>query len=108
MSDDAKEIPLGANILGLIGTICWCVQLIPQIWVNWSRRGTDGLNLVTFSAWVVAAIFFGPYAIDSAFNIPVQIQPQAWLLLCLVVALQILYYDRVSPMNDDLMCRNGP
>lgn len=42
MADD--HITPTANILGTIGTVMWCVQLLPQIWKNYRNKSTDGLG----------------------------------------------------------------
>ena len=28
----------------VVGTICWTVQLIPQVWKSWRTKSTDGLS----------------------------------------------------------------
>jgi uncharacterized protein with PQ loop repeat len=50
--------PIAATILGLIGTICWCVQLIPQIYYNWRRKSTDGLPALMMMIWAVCTSLF--------------------------------------------------
>jgi hypothetical protein len=32
----------------ITGTICWTVQLVPQIWKSWREKSTEGL-----SPWLV-------------------------------------------------------
>lgn len=36
-----ESIPVVANVLGTIGTVLWCVQLIPQIHHNWRKKTTE-------------------------------------------------------------------
>lgn len=38
------SIPVAANVLGTIGTVCWCVQLVPQIWRNVSVNARSTYN----------------------------------------------------------------
>ncbi|KAL8806041.1 MAG: hypothetical protein Q9182_001573 [Xanthomendoza sp. 2 TL-2023] len=57
------EIPIAANVLGTIGTVFWCIQLIPQIWYNWKQKKTDGLPGLMMFIWAVSAVPFGVYAI---------------------------------------------
>ncbi|KAL8905111.1 MAG: hypothetical protein Q9171_006807 [Xanthocarpia ochracea] len=57
------EIPVSANVLGTIGTVFWCIQLIPQIWYNWKQKKTDGLPGLMMFTWAVSAVPFGVYAI---------------------------------------------
>lgn len=86
------SIPPAANILGTIGTVCWCVQLIPQIWHNWRLKKTDGLPGLMIMLWASCAVPFGVYSIVQNFNIPIQVQPQCFGLLCLVCWGQTLVY----------------
>ncbi|KAL8808890.1 MAG: hypothetical protein Q9223_005880 [Gallowayella weberi] len=57
------DIPIAANVLGTIGTVFWCIQLIPQIWYNWKQKKTDGLPGLMMFIWAVSAVPFGVYAI---------------------------------------------
>jgi hypothetical protein len=43
--------------------------------------------------WAVAGVPFGIYTISQSLNIPLQIQPQLFLLLALVTWGQCKYYD---------------
>ena len=86
-------IPLPADIFGTIGTILWCTQLLPQIWYNHQRKATNGLPGSMMFLWAVSAVPFGVYAIVQKFNIPIQIQPQAFCLLSLINWAQILVYS---------------
>ncbi|KAL8769362.1 MAG: hypothetical protein Q9209_004589 [Squamulea sp. 1 TL-2023] len=84
------DIPISANVLGTIGTVFWCIQLIPQVWYNWKQKKTDGLPGLMMFIWAVSAVPFGVYAIVQKFNIPIQIQPQAFCLLALTSWAQLL------------------
>ncbi|KAH8655188.1 PQ loop repeat-domain-containing protein [Xylariales sp. PMI_506] len=90
-------IPVAANVLGTIGTILWCVQLIPQIWTNWRTKKTDGLPSFMMFLWAFCAVPAGAYAIIQNFNLPLQIQPQIFMALCLVSWSQTLMYGRKWP-----------
>ncbi|KAI0178985.1 PQ loop repeat-domain-containing protein [Hypoxylon sp. FL1284] len=87
-----QNIPVAANVLGTIGTILWCVQTIPQIWTNWRTKNTDGLPGSMMYIWALCGVPFGAYNIAQSFNIPLQVQPQAFMGLCLVNWCQILFY----------------
>ncbi|KAF2114271.1 PQ loop repeat protein [Lophiotrema nucula] len=88
------SIPPAANILGTIGTICWCVQLLPQIWRNWRTKSTEGLPATMMFLWSASGVPFGIYAIVQNFNIPLQVQPQCFCFLCGVSWAQCLVYGR--------------
>ncbi|MCJ1473082.1 hypothetical protein MMC13_001732 [Lambiella insularis] len=86
-------IPVAANVLGTIGTVCWSIQLIPQIWTNWKSKSTEGLPGATMLLWAISAVPFGTYAIVQNFNIPIQIQPHIFCALAMVNWAQILIYN---------------
>ncbi|KAK2750429.1 hypothetical protein FQN57_003909 [Myotisia sp. PD_48] len=82
-----REIPAAANVLGTIGTVLWCIQLVPQIWHNWRQKKTDGLPAMMMLLWALSGVPFG------SVNIPLQLQPQILTALSLVSWGQILYYN---------------
>ncbi|KAI8964575.1 PQ loop repeat-domain-containing protein [Daldinia sp. FL1419] len=93
-----QDIPVAANVLGTIGTILWCVQTIPQIWTNWRTKKTDGLPGSMMYLWALCGVPLGAYNISQRFNYPLQVQPQAFMALCLVNWCQILLYGSKWPM----------
>ncbi|KAJ5805649.1 PQ loop repeat protein [Penicillium pulvis] len=58
MSNEDK-VTVASNVLGTIGTVCWCIQLVPQIWHNWRRKKTEGLPLALGFLWAVQPQIFG-------------------------------------------------
>ncbi|CAK7224456.1 hypothetical protein SBRCBS47491_005557 [Sporothrix bragantina] len=72
--------------------VFWCVQLIPQIWTNWRTKTTEGLPALMMFLWGVCGVPFGAYAIIQNFNVPIQVQPQVFMVLCLISWVQILIY----------------
>lgn len=86
------SIPPAANVLGTIGTVCWCVQIIPQIWHNWRRKSTEGLPGTMLILWSICGVPFGVYAIVQNFNFALKFQPQAFAGLTLIAWGQTLYY----------------
>ncbi|KAL8678765.1 MAG: hypothetical protein Q9186_004916 [Xanthomendoza sp. 1 TL-2023] len=63
------SIPISATILGTIGTILWCIQLIPQAIKNHRTKTTEGLPASMMFFWAVCAVPFGVYAVVQRFNI---------------------------------------
>ena len=100
-------IPIAANVLGTIGTVFWCIQLLPQIWFNWKQKKTDGLPGLMMFLWAISAVPFGVYAIIQNFNIPIQIQPQVFCALSLVSWAQILIYNNGYPALKATMVATG-
>ncbi|EMD95349.1 hypothetical protein COCC4DRAFT_150434 [Bipolaris maydis ATCC 48331] len=88
------SIPLAANVLGTLGTVFWCVQLVPQIWRNYRTKSTVGLPESMMLLWSISGVPFGAYAIAQQFNIPLIVQPQCFGVLCGVSWVQCLVYGR--------------
>ncbi|KAH9940866.1 PQ loop repeat-domain-containing protein [Epithele typhae] len=80
------------NVLGTIGTICWTVQLVPQIWHTYRTKSVDGLSEYLVLMWGIAGAFLGPYSIVQNLNIPLILQPQLFAALCFVSWAQCQYY----------------
>lgn len=53
-SDDGN-ITVASYVLGTIGTVLWCIQLIPQIWYNWRQKKTDGFPPLMMLLWASCA-----------------------------------------------------
>ncbi|KAL8354325.1 hypothetical protein RB601_003943 [Gaeumannomyces tritici] len=84
---------IAANLLGTLGAVCWSIQLIPQIVLNYRRHNTIGLQPSMMMLWAWAGIPLGVYNITENFNIALQIQPQLLTLLSLLTWAQCCYYD---------------
>ncbi|OCH96321.1 hypothetical protein OBBRIDRAFT_787400 [Obba rivulosa] len=82
------------NVLGTMGTICWTVQLIPQIWKSWRTKTTEGLSQWLVFMWGVSGVFLGVYAIVQDLNIPLIVQPQLFASLSFVSWAQCQYYGK--------------
>ncbi|TFY54748.1 hypothetical protein EVG20_g9581 [Dentipellis fragilis] len=91
------------NALGTLGTVCWTVQLVPQIWKSWRTKSTDGLSHWLVLVWAVSAVPLGTYAIVQNLNIPLILQPQLFGTLALVSWGQCMYYDHRRPLRQCLI-----
>lgn len=87
---------VAANVLGTIGTVFWCIQLIPQIISNYRKKNCEGLPPLMFLLWTLCGVPFSIYFISIGSNIPVQVQPQCFTVLCLITFCQTLYYPPIS------------
>lgn len=87
------DIPIAANVLGTIGAVCWSVQLIPQIIINYRRHNTIGLQRSMMLLWACAGVPLGAYNVSGHFNIALQVQPQILTVLSLITWIQCYYYD---------------
>ncbi|KAJ4678131.1 hypothetical protein HRR92_003558 [Exophiala dermatitidis] len=91
------DVPVAANVLGVLGAICWSVQLIPQIIINYRRHDTTGLQPTMMLLWACAGVPLGVYNIVQNFNIALRIQPQILTFLSLVTWMQCKYYGNKWP-----------
>ncbi|KAK4452887.1 hypothetical protein QBC34DRAFT_454287 [Podospora aff. communis PSN243] len=76
----------------------WCIQLVPHIWTNWRTKKTDGLPGSMMFLWALCGVPLGAYAVVQNFNLPLQIQPQCFMTLCLVSWVQTLIYHNNWPV----------
>ncbi|KAH7038492.1 PQ loop repeat protein [Macrophomina phaseolina] len=88
------DVPVAANVLGTIGAVCWSVQLIPQIIINYRRHHATGLQPAMMMWWAWAGVPLGVYNIVQSFNIALQVQPQILSFLSLVTWIQCYHYQR--------------
>ena len=89
--------PVAANILGTLGALCWSIQLLPQILLNYRRHHTTGLQPSMMLLWASAGVPLGVYNISQSFNIALRIQPQILTLLSLITWAQCYYYSHHWP-----------
>ncbi|CAJ0555245.1 Ff.00g053100.m01.CDS01 [Fusarium sp. VM40] len=88
------DVPIAANILGTLGAVCWSIQLIPQIIVNYRRHNATGLQPSMMMLWAWAGVPLGVYNIVKEYNVALRIQPQVLTFLSLVTWIQCYYYER--------------
>lgn len=85
-----------STVLGTIGTVCWCVQLIPQIWYNWKRKDCTGFPPMMMFLWALCGVPFAIYFISTRANVAVQVQPVLFFFFCTTAWTQTLYYPPVQ------------
>ncbi|KAJ6501898.1 hypothetical protein C8R45DRAFT_1051166 [Mycena sanguinolenta] len=81
----------------VIGTICWTVQLVPQVWKSYREKSTQGLSEWLVLCWALSGVSFGVYAVIQDLNIPLIVQPQLFAFLCLISWGQCQYYGSMRP-----------
>ncbi|KAG7661246.1 uncharacterized protein J8A68_005242 [[Candida] subhashii] len=86
------ENTVAENVLGTIGTICWCIQLIPQIIRNYRVKDCEGVPPLMLFLWTASGVPFAIYFFATDGAIPLQIQPQLFTFFCLITWVQTLYY----------------
>lgn len=85
-----------ATALGVVGTVLWCVQLIPQVIYNYRRKDCTGLPFAMMFLWAASGVPFGIYFMVQRANMALQIQPQLFTFFCLCAFWQTLYYPPVK------------
>ncbi|KAJ4468381.1 PQ loop repeat-domain-containing protein [Lentinula edodes] len=91
------------NAFGTAGTICWTIQLIPQLWKTYRDKDTTGLSDWMILAWSVSGAFLGTYSIVKNLNIPLILQPQLFAALTMASWAQCQYYGRGRSRNMTLL-----
>lgn len=81
------------NALGTLGTVCWTIQLVPQIYKTWREKSTKGLSPWLVLIWGLTSIFLGVYAIVQKLSAALIVQPQLFGTLALISWGQCQYYD---------------
>lgn len=94
--------PALANAFGTLGAVCWSIQLLPQIFLNWRRHNATGLQPTMMMFWAWAGVPLGVYNIVSGFSIALQIQPQILAVLSLVTWIQCYYYEKTWSISKSL------
>lgn len=85
-----------ATALATIGTVCWCIQLIPQVIRNWYVRDCEGVPPPMFFLFATCGVPFGIYFIDQSANTALMVQPHLFMFFSFVGFWQSLYYPPVS------------
>ncbi|KAJ4471496.1 PQ loop repeat-domain-containing protein [Lentinula aciculospora] len=91
------------NVFGTSGTICWTVQLVPQLWKTYREKDSTGLSDWMILAWSISGVFLGTYSIVKNLNIPLIVQPQLFSLLTMASWAQCQYYGRRRSFNMTLL-----
>lgn len=85
-----------STALATVGTVCWCIQLIPQVLRNWYVRDCEGVPPLMFFLFAISGIPFAVYFIDQNSNIAIMVQPHLFTFFSLIGFWQSLYYPPVS------------
>ncbi|CCE61281.1 hypothetical protein TPHA_0A01990 [Tetrapisispora phaffii CBS 4417] len=85
-----------ATALATVGTVLWCIQLIPQIIYNWKRKDCTGLLPIMMFLWVISGIPFAIYFCIINTNVTLQVQPHLFTFFCGISFIQSCYYPPVQ------------
>ncbi|KAH8831438.1 PQ-loop-domain-containing protein [Flagelloscypha sp. PMI_526] len=84
--------PVAENVFGTLGTVCWTIQVVPQLVKSFKTKNTEGLSPILMLTWGIGAAPLGVYVIVQDLNVPLIVQPQIFGVLCLIGWGQCLYY----------------
>ncbi|ODV63375.1 Ilt1p [Ascoidea rubescens DSM 1968] len=95
MSHDPND-SIEVNVVATIGTVFWCIQLIPQIIRNYRVKDCTGFPPLMMILWAISGIPFSIYFFMTDASIPIKVQPQAFTACAVIAFSQALYYPPVS------------
>lgn len=84
------------NVLGTMGTVFWCIQLIPQIIRNYKVKNCEGVPPSMMFLWTLSGIPFSIYFFGTDGSVPLRVQPQLFTFFSCISWLQSLYYPPVQ------------
>ncbi|ODV94429.1 hypothetical protein PACTADRAFT_86598 [Pachysolen tannophilus NRRL Y-2460] len=87
---------VASNVTGTVGTVCWSIQLIPQIIYNYLRKDCTGLPPLMMFLWAACGIPFSIYFFITQPSIAVQVQPEIFTVLCSISFCQSIYYPPIK------------
>jgi len=88
-----KTLEILSIVFAVVGLVLWSIQLIPQIWLNFKRKTTEGLSVYGFAMWYTATIILGVYLIQTDQLIILVIQAFVFGLLNLIIIFEYLVFD---------------
>ncbi|EGG19660.1 hypothetical protein DFA_00238 [Cavenderia fasciculata] len=91
------ENEIVSNIFGILGSIIWSVQLIPQIKLNYKNASTQGLSPYCFMSWYLCGLILGTYLIHEKSPVSLIIQILLFTSFCLIIIFQYLFYEKQFP-----------
>lgn len=97
----AKEVT--ENVLATIGTVLWCIQLVPQIIRNYKAKDCTGLPNLMMFLWAASGVPFSIYFMATDASIPLKVQPQLFTFFCTISWIQTLYYPPVKMPTKNLI-----
>ncbi|KZV72047.1 hypothetical protein PENSPDRAFT_684069 [Peniophora sp. CONT] len=89
-----QENDAAATAFGIIGTLCWTLQLLPQIWKSWRDKSTKGLSPILVLLWGLVGIPLGIYNTVQGNGVILIVQPQVFGVLCIISWAQCMYYGQ--------------
>lgn len=95
------------NVLGTIGTVLWCIQLVPQIIRNYRVKDCTGFPPLMIFLWACSGVPFSIYFFGTDGSVPLRIQPQLFTFFCTISWIQTLYYPPVNMRRSKFLLYTG-
>ncbi|KAK5579911.1 hypothetical protein RB653_009600 [Dictyostelium firmibasis] len=83
-----------SNLFGIVGTVLWSVQLIPQIHLNYKRKSTKGVSPTCFGCWYACGVILGTNLVFNREPPALVVQISCFSLFSLVIVMQHLFYQK--------------
>ncbi|KAM9957187.1 hypothetical protein ACTFIW_008927 [Dictyostelium discoideum] len=83
-----------SNLFGIVGTILWSVQLVPQIHLNYKRKSTKGVSPTCFGCWYACGVILGTNLVFNREPPALVVQISFFSLFSLVIVMQHLFYQK--------------
>ncbi|EAL61901.1 hypothetical protein DDB_G0291107 [Dictyostelium discoideum AX4] len=83
-----------SNLFGIVGTILWSVQLVPQIHLNYKRKSTKGVSPTCFGCWYACGVILGTNLVFNREPPALVVQISCFSLFSLVIVMQHLFYQK--------------
>jgi uncharacterized protein with PQ loop repeat len=89
---DVSEAQAWADATATISLILWTVQLLPQIYLTYCRKSTDGISSTMLWIWYASAPIAAPYVLFKNYSIALVLQPHMFGVLMTICILQDVIY----------------
>ncbi|KAN0008772.1 hypothetical protein ACTFIU_002065 [Dictyostelium citrinum] len=83
-----------SNLFGIIGTVLWSVQLVPQIHLNYKRKSTKGVSPTCFGCWYACGVILGTNLVFNREPPALVVQISCFSVFSLVIVMQHLFYQK--------------
>lgn len=94
---DASALAALTSVLGIIGTVCFAVLLMPQARLNYVRKSTEGLSAGLVVLWHAAAVLYAGFLIAAGAPAWLTAALASFMAMCALLEAQIVAY-RQTPL----------
>ncbi|CEO98791.1 unnamed protein product (mitochondrion) [Plasmodiophora brassicae] len=99
--DLPPSFPVLETVVGLVGTVFWSFQLVPQALETYRNKTAQGVSQGMLTLWYMSGLVYFVFAILIGLAWPLKTQPVLFSVFSLVCILQALYYGRTDALPAD-------